>query len=148
EIGKELLRHPDTLRAFGLGVRRIEENVHACIVEVKMRAGGQGGEATPAYRPNGDQGQQQPVAVLDFALLMTIAGWQREGCVHKLDTVVERMHRGNEAIESVLGPSQTLQARFDRSQPSPVSRRGNQARGGVEVGDSDGDRGRLYLRTE
>jgi hypothetical protein len=32
----------------------------------------------------------------------------------------------------------TLQARFDRSQPSPVSRRGNQARGEVKVGDSSG----------
>jgi hypothetical protein len=113
-----------------------------------MTADGQGSEAASAYWPNGDQGQQQPVAVLDFALLMTVAGWQREGCVHKLDTVVERLHRGNEPIESVLGPSQTLQARFDRSQPSPVSRRGNQARGEVEVGDSNGDRGRLYLRTE
>jgi len=62
--------------------------------------------------------------------------------------VVERLHRGNEPIESILGPSQTLQARFDRSQPSPISRRGNQARGEVKVGDSDGDRGRLHLRTE
>src|SRR5512145_1534469 len=85
QIGKELLRHPDALRAFGLGVRRIEENVHACIVELKVTADGQGGEATPAYRPNGAEGQKQPVAILDLAPLVTIAGWQREGCVHKLD---------------------------------------------------------------
>ena len=53
EIGKELLRHPDALRTLGLGVRRIQENVHACIIELKMTADGQGGEAAPAYRPNG-----------------------------------------------------------------------------------------------
>jgi len=52
QIGEELLRHPNAL-----GVRRIQENVHASIIELKMTADGQGSEAAPPYRPNGDQGQ-------------------------------------------------------------------------------------------
>jgi hypothetical protein len=57
QIGEELLRHPNALRTLGLGVRRIQENVHASIIELKMTADGQGSEAAPPYRPNGDQGQ-------------------------------------------------------------------------------------------
>src|ERR1700747_3521090 len=71
EIGKQLLRHPEALRAPGLGVGRMQENVHACIVELKMTAGSEGYNAATAYGPQAEQGQKQPVAVLDFALLVT-----------------------------------------------------------------------------
>ena len=58
--GGELLRHPNALRTLGLGVRRIQENVHASIIELKMTADGQGSEAAPPYRPNGDQAKSSP----------------------------------------------------------------------------------------
>jgi hypothetical protein len=35
EIGKELLRHPEALRAPRLGVSRMEENIYAPIIELK-----------------------------------------------------------------------------------------------------------------
>src|SRR5262249_27964580 len=38
EIGKELLRYPEALRASGLSVRRMQEKIHACIIELKMTA--------------------------------------------------------------------------------------------------------------
>ena len=69
EIGKKLLGHPEALRAPRLGVRRMQENIHACIVELNVLADGEGGDTATAYGPKAEQGQEQPVAVLDFALL-------------------------------------------------------------------------------
>ena len=60
EIGKELLRHPEALRALGLGVRRMQENIHACIIELKVTADGQGGEAATAYRPKVSRAKSSP----------------------------------------------------------------------------------------
>ena len=93
EIGKELLRHPEALRALGLGVIRIEENVHPGSVELKMTADGEGGDAAAAYRPEAEQGQEQPVTILDLTLLVAGAR-QRERFVHQLDAEVERVPGG------------------------------------------------------
>src|SRR5437660_12727354 len=82
EIGKELLRHPEALRAPRLGVGRMQENIHARIVELKMTADGEGCETATTYRPQAEQGQQQPVAVLDLALLVAV-DWQCMRHVHK-----------------------------------------------------------------
>ena len=102
EIGKELLRHTEALRAPRLGVSRMQQNIHACIVELKMTADGEGREAATAYRPQAKQGQEQPVAILYLALLVAV-DWQCKRCVHKLDAEVERLPRGDETIESILG---------------------------------------------
>src|SRR5262245_10409552 len=102
EIGKELLRHPEALRAPRLGVSRMQQNIHACIVELKMTTDRESCEAATAYRPQATQDQEQPVAILDFALLMAV-DWQCMRRVHELDAVVERLPRRNEAIEPILG---------------------------------------------
>src|SRR6185312_4588729 len=81
EIGKDLLRHPEALRAPRLGVSRMQENIHACIVELKVTADGEGCEAASAYRPQTEKGQEQPVAILDFALLRTV-DWQCKRRIH------------------------------------------------------------------
>ena len=72
EIGKELLRHPEALPAPRLGVGRMQEDIDACIVELKMTADGEGCQAATAYRPQTEQGQKQPVAILHLALLVAI----------------------------------------------------------------------------
>src|SRR5262245_16944424 len=72
EIWKELLRHPKALRAPRLGVSRMQENIYPRIVELKMTADGEGCNAATAYRPQAEQGQEQPVAILYFALLVAI----------------------------------------------------------------------------
>jgi hypothetical protein len=113
DIGKELLRHPEALRAPRLGISRMQQNIHACIIELKVTADGERCEATATYRPQAAQGQEQPVAILDFALHVAIA----EQCmrrVHELDAGVERLPRGNEAIKPILGQSPGRQACFDR----------------------------------
>jgi hypothetical protein len=113
EIGKDLIRHPEALRAPRLGVSRMQENIDACIVELKMTADCEGCEAASAYRPQTDQGQEQPVAILDFALLVTV-DWQCKRRVHELDAEVERLPRGDETIESILGQRPRSQVCFDR----------------------------------
>ena len=114
EIGKELLRPPEAFRASRLGVSPMQENIYACIVELKMTADGEGCQAATAYRPKAEQGQKQPVAILYLALLVAI-DWQCQRRVHKLDAEVERLPRGDEAIESILGQSPEGQACFDQS---------------------------------
>src|SRR5262249_8918833 len=113
EIGKELLRHPEAFRAPGLGVSRMQENIRPCIIELKMTVDGEGCKAATAYRPKAEQGQEQPVAILDFALVVTVDG-QCMRCLHKLDAEGERLPRRDEAIESILGQSPGGQACFDR----------------------------------
>jgi hypothetical protein len=104
EVRKELLRYPEAFRTSGLRVGWVQENIHACIVELKMTAHSEGCEAPTAYWPQAPQGQQQPIAVLDFTLFV-VARWQRKRRVHKLDAEVERSPRGDEAIESIRGSS-------------------------------------------
>ena len=76
----------------------------ACIVELKMTADGEGGNAATAWQPKAEQGQKQPVAILDLALL-AIVGRQHERGVHELYAEVKRLQRRDEAIESIRGPS-------------------------------------------
>ena len=59
QIGQELLGHPETLRTFGLGVLRIEKNVHTGSIKLKMPAEGEGRDTAPAYRPKAEQRQAQ-----------------------------------------------------------------------------------------
>src|SRR5947208_17152040 len=103
EIGKELLGYPEALSSSGLGVRRMQQNIYACIVELKMTADSEGCQAATAYRPQATQGQEQPVAILDLALLVAV-DWQCIRRVHELDAEVERLQRGDKAIETILGP--------------------------------------------
>src|SRR5262249_10194930 len=70
DVGHELLRYPMALRALGLGVNRMQKNIHACVIELKMTADGERGKAATAHRPEGLQCQQQPVAILNFTLLV------------------------------------------------------------------------------
>src|SRR5258707_13338458 len=63
EIGKELLRHPEAFRAPRPSVGRMQKNICACIVELKMTADGQGRNAATAPRPQAGHGQEQPVAI-------------------------------------------------------------------------------------
>jgi hypothetical protein len=70
DVGHELLRYPEALRALGLGVIRMQEDIHSCVIELKMTADGESGKAATAYRPEAFQGQQQPVAILKFTLLV------------------------------------------------------------------------------
>ena len=47
----------------------MQQNIHPCIVELKMTADREGREAATAYRPKAEKGHEQPVAILDLALL-------------------------------------------------------------------------------
>jgi hypothetical protein len=80
----------------------MQQNIQACVVELKMMADSEGREAATAYRPQAKQGQEQPVAILDCALLVAVDG-QYKRCVHELDAEVERFARRDEAIVSILG---------------------------------------------
>jgi hypothetical protein len=48
EIEKELLRHPEALRAPRLGVSRMQQNIYAPIIELKMTTDGEGCDAATA----------------------------------------------------------------------------------------------------
>ena len=147
EIGKELLRHPETLRTLRLGVLRIEKNVHAGSIELKVPADRQGGDAAPAYEPEAEQGQDKAITILDLTLLMAVAG-QTERFVHQLDAEVEGLPRRDQPVEAILRLCAGGKARLDRGQPAPITL---WARSGVRRSRDcrrHGDRGRPDLGAE
>src|SRR6476620_1345282 len=69
KIRLKFWRDAETFGTFCLGILGIEEDVHACGVQLQMPAGGKGFDAASAYQPNADDGQDQTVSILQLPLL-------------------------------------------------------------------------------
>jgi hypothetical protein len=52
----------------------MQENIHACIVELKVTADAEGGEAATAYRPKAEQGQSSPSRYWILRCLRPLSG--------------------------------------------------------------------------
>ena len=68
EIRKELLRHAEALGTFGLGVLRIEQDIHPGGIELEMTRDAECCDAASANRPNAVEGDEQTVSIVQLAL--------------------------------------------------------------------------------
>jgi hypothetical protein len=80
----------------------MQENIHPQIIELEMTADSQSGDASPAYGPDTQYGQQKSVTVLDLELLVA-SGRQLERLFHECDAEVEGAPSGDQSIETIFG---------------------------------------------
>ena len=65
---------------LAFGVLRIEKDVHPGSIELEVPADGKGSDASPAYQPKAEQGQDEAISILQLTLLAS--GRQGERLVH------------------------------------------------------------------
>src|SRR5690242_2824136 len=86
QVGEEFLWNPKTLGTLRLGVLWKKKNVHAGGVELKVTSDGEGGDAAAPDQPNTDEGNEQPITIVQITLL---AGKRQAGrFVHHLQSEI------------------------------------------------------------
>lgn len=112
QIGEQILWYAEALGTFGLGVLRIEQDVHPRGVELQMTRDGEHCNAAPADRPNTVEGDDEPVAIIKISLLT--GRRQRGRFLHHLDAEIEGVPGWEQSIEPVQRLSTARKPRFRR----------------------------------